>query len=147
NDFEGRPKRPSRRSGLSATPRSFLIWPESKIAQPIELVSFFIIHVSVCPLSDSVNTKFRRNFQTYVATAATVRREARTQNLHCVISGLEGGSMKLTRVLGGSVFAFLFGYAISGGVDFAQAQSICSCPAGSNSITGGRCQTTALFCA
>src|SRR5215470_239744 len=55
--------------------------------------------------------------------------------------------MKLTRVLGGSVFAFLFGYAIFGSVDFAQAQSICSCPAGSNRIAGGRCQTTALFCA
>jgi hypothetical protein len=55
--------------------------------------------------------------------------------------------MKLTRVLGGSVFAFLFGYAIFGSVDFAQAQSICSCPAGSNSVAGGRCQTTALFCA
>ncbi len=55
--------------------------------------------------------------------------------------------MKLTRVFGGSVFAFLFGYAIFGGGDFAQAQSICSCPAGSNNIGGGRCQTTALFCA
>src|SRR5215510_15113401 len=55
--------------------------------------------------------------------------------------------MKLARVLGGSVFACLFGYAIFGGVDFAQAQSICSCPAGSNNIGGGRCQTTALFCA
>jgi hypothetical protein len=55
--------------------------------------------------------------------------------------------MKLTRVLGGGVLAFLFSYAIFGSVDFAQAQSICSCPAGSNSIGGGRCQTTALFCA
>jgi hypothetical protein len=55
--------------------------------------------------------------------------------------------MKLTRVLGGSAFAFLFGCAILGGVDFAQAQSICSCPAGSNNVGGGRCQTTALFCA
>jgi outer membrane autotransporter protein len=55
--------------------------------------------------------------------------------------------MKLTRVLGASVFAFLFGYVIFGSVEFAQAQSICSCPAGSNNIGGGRCQTTALFCA
>ena len=49
--------------------------------------------------------------------------------------------MKLTRVLGGSVFAFLLGYAIFGSVDFAQAQSICSCPAGSTNLGGGRCQT------
>jgi Autotransporter beta-domain len=49
--------------------------------------------------------------------------------------------MKLTRMLGGSVLAFLFGYAVFGSVDFAQAQSICSCPAGSTSLGGGRCQT------
>ena len=49
--------------------------------------------------------------------------------------------MKLTRVLGGSVFAFLFGYAIFASVDFAQAQSICSCPAGATNLGGGRCQT------
>jgi hypothetical protein len=49
--------------------------------------------------------------------------------------------MKLTRVLGGSAFAFLLGYAIFGGVDFAQAQSICSCPAGSTNLGGGRCRT------
>src|SRR5260370_12560614 len=49
--------------------------------------------------------------------------------------------MKLTRVVGGSVFAFLCGYAIFGGVDFAQAQSICSCPAGATNLGGGRCQT------
>jgi hypothetical protein len=49
--------------------------------------------------------------------------------------------MKLTRVLGGIVFAFLFGYAIFGSVDFAQAQSVCSCPAGSTNLGGGRCQT------
>lgn len=55
--------------------------------------------------------------------------------------------MKLTRVLGRSVFAALFGYAVFGSVDFAQAQSVCSCPAGSFNIAGGRCQTTALFCA
>jgi hypothetical protein len=53
--------------------------------------------------------------------------------------------MKLTRARGGSAFAFLFGCvfgcAVFGGVDFAQAQSICSCPAGSTNLGGGRCQT------
>ena len=49
--------------------------------------------------------------------------------------------MKLTGVLGGSVFAFLFGYAVVGTVDLAQAQSICSCPAGSTNLGGGHCQT------
>ena len=55
--------------------------------------------------------------------------------------------MKGTRVLSGSVFAFLFGYAILGGADFAQAQSICSCPASvppipaSVNLGGGKCQT------
>jgi len=55
--------------------------------------------------------------------------------------------MKLTRVLGGGVFAFLFGYAIFGGGDFAQAQSVCSCAAGSTLVGGGRCQSQQLFCA
>jgi hypothetical protein len=45
--------------------------------------------------------------------------------------------MKLTRILGGSVFAFLFGSAVF--VDFAQAQSVCSCPAGSTNLGGGHC--------
>jgi outer membrane autotransporter protein len=55
--------------------------------------------------------------------------------------------MKLTRVLSGSAFAFLFGYAIFGSVDFAQAQSICSCPASpagvpaSVNLGNGTCQT------
>src|SRR5215470_8482101 len=49
--------------------------------------------------------------------------------------------MKLARVLGGSVFAFLFAYAIFGTADHAQAQSICSCPAGATNLGGGRCQT------
>src|SRR5260370_18619113 len=49
--------------------------------------------------------------------------------------------MKLTRVLGRSVFAFLFGYVIFGSVDCAQAKSICSCPAGSTNLGGGRCRT------
>jgi hypothetical protein len=49
--------------------------------------------------------------------------------------------MKLRRILSGSVFALLFGYAVFGGVDLAQAQSICSCPAGSTNLGGGRCQT------
>src|SRR5216684_7155235 len=47
--------------------------------------------------------------------------------------------MKLTRVLGGSAFAFLFGYAIFGGVDFAQAQSICGCDSNHFSIGRGLC--------
>jgi Autotransporter beta-domain len=55
--------------------------------------------------------------------------------------------MNLTRVLGGSAFAFLFGYAIFGSVDFAQAQSICSCPPpppnvpASVYLGNGTCQT------
>jgi hypothetical protein len=49
--------------------------------------------------------------------------------------------MKFTSVLGWSVFAFLFGYAVFGNVDLAQAQSVCSCPAGSANLGGGRCQT------
>jgi len=52
--------------------------------------------------------------------------------------------MKVTRILSGSVFAFLFGYAIFGSVDFAQAQSICSCPAGFTNLGGGRCQSPLL---
>jgi hypothetical protein len=57
--------------------------------------------------------------------------------------------MKLARVPGRSAFAFLFGCTVFGfgGVDLAQAQSVCSCPAGSFNIAGGRCQTTTLFCA
>jgi hypothetical protein len=39
-----------------------------------------------------------------------------------------GAGMKLRRILSGSVFALLFGYAVFGGVDLAHAQSICSCP-------------------
>ena len=49
--------------------------------------------------------------------------------------------MKLTRVLGWSAFAVLFGCAVFGSTDFAQAQSVCSCPAGSTNLGGGRCQT------
>jgi hypothetical protein len=54
--------------------------------------------------------------------------------------------MKWTRVLGGSAFAFLFSSAIFGSVDFAQAQSVCSCPASPPGVppsvlSGGRCQT------
>jgi Autotransporter beta-domain len=47
--------------------------------------------------------------------------------------------MKLTRALSGSLFAFLFGYAIFGTVDFAQAQSICGCDANHFSIGRGLC--------
>jgi Autotransporter beta-domain len=66
----------------------------------------------------------------------------------CIASfGLRGGSMKLTTVLGRSAFAFLFGWAIFGSVDLAQAQSVCSCPAGFSNIGGGRCQSQTLFCA
>jgi autotransporter-like protein len=46
--------------------------------------------------------------------------------------------MKLTRALGGSVSAFLFGYAIFGSVEVAQAQSACGCPVGSF-VRGGLC--------
>jgi hypothetical protein len=55
--------------------------------------------------------------------------------------------MKLTRVLGGSAFAFLSGCALLGSVDFAQAQSVCSCPASaagvpaSVNLGNGTCQT------
>jgi hypothetical protein len=49
--------------------------------------------------------------------------------------------MKLGRIVGGSVFAVLFGYAVFGSADLAQAQSICSCPAGSTNVGGGHCQT------
>ncbi|HKD24991.1 MAG TPA: autotransporter outer membrane beta-barrel domain-containing protein [Xanthobacteraceae bacterium] len=55
--------------------------------------------------------------------------------------------MKVIRVLSGSAFAFLFGYAIFGGADFAQAQSVCSCPAGFSPVGSGRCQSQQLFCA
>src|SRR5215831_6469512 len=55
--------------------------------------------------------------------------------------------MKLMRVLGASAFTFMFGYAVFGSGDFAQAQSVCSCPAGFASLGGGRCQSVALFCA
>ncbi len=47
--------------------------------------------------------------------------------------------MKLTRALGGSVSAFLFGYAIFGSVEVAQAQSACGCPVGSFP-RGGFCE-------
>ncbi len=47
--------------------------------------------------------------------------------------------MKLTRALGGSVSAFLFGYAIFGSVEVAQAQSACGCPVGSFATEGGLC--------
>ena len=47
--------------------------------------------------------------------------------------------MKLTRVLGGSVFAFLFGYAIFGSVEVAQAQAICGCDSNHFSIGRGLC--------
>lgn len=49
--------------------------------------------------------------------------------------------MKVTGVFWGSVFSFLSGFAIVGGVDVAQAQSICGCSAGSTNLVGGRCQT------
>jgi hypothetical protein len=49
--------------------------------------------------------------------------------------------MKVMGVFCGSVFSFLSGLAILGGVDAAQAQSICGCPAGSTNLGGGRCQT------
>src|SRR5216683_5988469 len=55
--------------------------------------------------------------------------------------------MKVTGVFCGSVFSFLFSFAILGGVDVARAQSICSCPAAppgfpaSTNLGGGRCQT------
>src|SRR5579871_971922 len=48
------------------------------------------------------------------------------------------------RVISGGVFAFLLGYAVLASVDLAQAQSICSCPAGATNLGGGRCQ--ALTC-
>src|SRR6266436_7773229 len=47
--------------------------------------------------------------------------------------------MKLTRVLGRSVFAFLFGYAIFGSVEVAQAQAICGCDSNHFSIGRGLC--------
>src|SRR6266436_9115059 len=47
--------------------------------------------------------------------------------------------MKLTRVLGGSVFALLFGYAIFGSVEVAQAQAICGCDSDHFSIGRGLC--------
>src|SRR6266849_7491719 len=47
--------------------------------------------------------------------------------------------MKLMRVLGGGVFAFLFGYAIFGSVEVARAQSACGCPVGSFVTEGGLC--------
>jgi len=50
--------------------------------------------------------------------------------------------MKVTSVFYASVLSFLSGFAIIGGADVAQAQSICSCPAGSTNLGGGRCQTT-----
>src|SRR5229473_911715 len=47
--------------------------------------------------------------------------------------------MKLTRVLGRSVFAFLFGYAIFGSVEVVQAQAICGCDSNHFSIGRGLC--------
>src|SRR5215469_10497439 len=52
--------------------------------------------------------------------------------------------MKVTTPFSSSAFALLFGYAIFGSVGVAQAQSICSCPAGATNLGGGHCQ--ALTC-
>src|SRR5437879_5975693 len=47
--------------------------------------------------------------------------------------------MKFTTPLGGGAFAFLFGCAIFGGVEVAQAQSICTCPARFQDVGNGLC--------
>jgi len=47
--------------------------------------------------------------------------------------------MKVTRIFSGSVFAFLFGYAIFGSVGSVQAQAVCGCGPNSFDVGGGLC--------